>query len=889
MSSPSPAIQKPPGRRHATAHPAGRPSTITAAVLLVLAASAANAQQAAAPTSEPSLGTVVVTGVRSSNAKTIAAKKESAVAVDTIAADEIGKLPDFNVGDALKRVTGVNTLSYQGEPRFVIIRGLNANYNVTQIDGFAFATADIGSRQILMEMLPSNIAQRIDVTKSFLPQSDGAAIGGIVNIVTANAFQLPDNTVDVSAKLGQNLMGDKYGGSKPGGEAAGKWAKRFGDHNEFGLLTTASYWSRSINVPQIESGGTLNWYDRNGKRSSTPYSGNGYAVPTERRWYNYDNKRERLGLTTRLDWRPEGPLSGHLSAYMLKQNEKSNRNDLVAAVNGTAANANQTPTSGTLNSIDQTAQLGRLRWQRMLYGANGELAYEIEPGWTADVRGSVSRSSVSNPQTWDNFVQKGMSFNYDTSGATPVFNAVKPLDAGNLARYPLNYHREDATEYAQTVYDLQANTRRNMESDSRGFGFGLGARFVSTRADTSFSRSTWSGMPYSLAAVSSGTICGFNCNGSGIPVIDPGLADAAFAANAGRVQAAIDTAAQYGGTYGYREDVYAAYAQGQYKTDRFLLAGGLRFEHTSFNTNGFLSTNGAWNPVSAKKDYDKLLPSVVAVYDTTSSSKLRVGLSQTMGRPRFDQMATRGGALASGGSVATLSQGNSDLKPRLSNNVDIGHDWYLDNGRGIVSVAAFYKEIKNEIFNYGQTQQMQVSGVSTPVLVTQARNVDGLVRLSGIELGATKDLTFLPAPFNGLGISANATFTHANYPVTLTDGSTTKLAALPQQPRKIANIALYYDRGPLHAKIAWNYVSKLWDDRFPNYSALGFYANRYQQSTRNVDLQIAYDVSKQLSLTLDILNLTGQGMQYNFGRSQEYVQSAWKLAPSVLVGLTYKL
>lgn len=890
MPSPTPAPQLFFGSCPPCRPPFGRSSTGAAVVLLAIAGGA-QAQVAVTETSaSTSLDTVVVTGVRSSNARTIAAKKDAAVTVDTTAADEIGKLPDFNVGDALKRVTGVNTLSYQGEPRFVIVRGLNANYNTTQIDGFNFATGDIGSRQVLMEMLPSNIARRIDVTKSFLPQSDGAAIGGIVNIVTANAFQFPDATFDLSAKLGQNLMGDQYGGARPVGDAAAKWAKRFGDHNEFGWLTTASYWSRSINVPQVEAGGNLNWYGNNGARSATPYSGNGFAVPTERRWYNYDNQRERAGLTTRLDWMPDGKLSGHITAYLFNQNEDSNRSDLVASVNSTATNSNQTPTSGRLSSIDQTAQLGRLRWQRKLYGTNGELVYEIEPGWTADLRGSVSRSTVSNPQTWDNFVQKNMPFNYDTSGGTPVFSAVNPGNAANAALYPLNYHREDATQYGQNVYDLQADTRRNMDNDSRGFGGALGARLVSTHSQTSFSRTTWNAMPYNLSAVTSGsTICGMNCNGGSIPVIDPNLADATLAANAGKVQAVVDTAAQYGATYGYREDVYATYAQGQYKSDRFLLAGGLRFEQTHFETNGYLSTNGLWSAVSDRKNYSNLLPSVVAVYDTTATSKLRVGVSQTIGRPRFDQMATRGGALSTGGSVTTLSQGNADLKPRQSNNFDIGHDWYLDDGRGILSIAAFHKQIKDEIFNFGQTQQMQVNGVSTPVLVTQARNVNGIVKLSGLEFGATKDFTFLPAPFNRLGVTANATFTHATYPVTLTDGSSTTLSALPQQPKKVGNLALYYEGGPLHAKIAWNYVGQLWDDRYPNYTALGFYANRYQQPTRNVDVQVAYDVSRQLSLTLNILNLTGQGMQYNFGKSKEFVQSAWKLAPSVLIGMTYKL
>ncbi|PTT91253.1 TonB-dependent receptor, partial [Pelomonas sp. HMWF004] len=172
-------------------------------VALACVSLAAAAQEAPPAPKEPTtLEAVVITGIRSSNARSIAAKKESVLAVDSIASDAIGQLADFNAGDALKRVTGVNTLSYQGEPRYVIVRGLNANYNTTLIDGFAFATADVGSRQVLMEVLPSNFVQRIDVTKSFLPQTDGSAIGGVVNLMSAGAFDFPDNTLTVSAKLG---------------------------------------------------------------------------------------------------------------------------------------------------------------------------------------------------------------------------------------------------------------------------------------------------------------------------------------------------------------------------------------------------------------------------------------------------------------------------------------------------------------------------------------------------------------------------------------------------------------------------------------------------------------------------------------------------------------
>ncbi len=841
---------------------------------------------ASAPDRPQSLQAVEVVGFRSQNTRSIANKETSAVTVDSVASDEIGRLPDFNVGDALKRVTGVSTLEYQGEPRYVIVRGLNGNYNTTLIDGFSLATSDIGSRQILMEVLPSNFTHRIDVTKTFLPESDGGSIGGTTNLVTASGFAYPDGLLTLQAKGGLSLMGDRYGGREPGGEASAKWGKRFGPANEFAFLGSASYWQRHIHVPQIESGGSLNWYNANGSRNGAPYGGNGIAVPVERRWYNYDNDRDRGGLTARLDWQPEGRLSGHLSGYYFKQREHSDRATQNAQVQSGAALSNQTATSGTISSVNQYVEMGQLRWDRALYGVNGELKADLAPQWEAELRGSTSRSTVSNPQTWDRFQQNGLAYNYDWSGSTPAFSAINPGRAENPALYAYGYHQEENTTYAQRVNDLQANLRFNMEDDSRGLGAAVGTRLVRTRMSTDKGRTTWNastGTTYSLADALGGTTCGFNCN-TPLYLVDTGLADGLWGPNSR--SGVVDDSNQYANTYGVKEDVKAAYLQAQWRESSWLIAGGLRVEHTSFASSGFQQANGVWNPerVSADRDYSNLLPSMAGYYATGPRSKLRFGISRTIGRPRLDQMAIKGDSVND--STLKITQSNPDLKPRRSNNVDLGHDWVLDGGRGMVSVALFRKDISDEIFTYGGVQT--INGLE--YTVTQPRNAEGKTKITGIEFGVIKELGSLLPQLKGFTASLNATALHVRYPVKLGDGTETTLNVLPQQPKALWNLALTYEEGQWHAKVAWNHTGELWDDRFPNYdSQAQFYRNRYQQPTDKVDLQLAYDATRNLSITFDALNVTGQGFQYNFGRSQEYVQSAWKVAPIVMLGLNMKL
>ncbi len=129
-----------------------------------------------------------------------------------------------------------------------------------------------------------------------------------------------------------------------------------------------------------------------------------------------------------------------------------------------------------------------------------------------------------------------------------------------------------------------------------------------------------------------------------------------------------------------------------------------------------------------------------------------------------------------------------------------------------------------------------------PVLVTQARNTDRTVRAYGVEFGASYDLSFLPAPLDGFAVSGNASF---GAPISRHPDRS--VGAGLQQPAQPARADLQRGtvlrQGAAHGRLAWNHLSRLWDDRFPNFTPTGFYANRFQQPTNNVDLQLSYDVT----------------------------------------------
>jgi len=851
-------------------------------------ARATSTSSTAAPSS--SVDAVVVTGIRASTERAVKIKQSADALIDTVSATEIGELPDFNAGDALKRVTGVDALLYQGEPRFIIVRGFNENYDDILIDGFTFASTDInmgetntGGRQIDMELLPSNIASHIDVIKTATPSVDANWIGGLTNFVTPSAFDFKNNTLSASALGGVTLQSAGNGGDKPDAQAEVAFAKRFGPADAFGLYASATYWLRDIDVPQLEAGGTRNWYTAVGS-ATTPYGGTGYAAPSQRLFYNYQNERDRSGLQARLDWRPSSTMDGYLSAYDFHQDERSNRNDLNAAVASTSLDLNQTPTTGTLTNVAQDVQLGRYRWHRDMYGLFGRFNAELAGGWKMDAGTSWSLATVVNPQTVEEFIQNGLQFNYNTAGSVPVFTPVNAAAANNLAAYT-DVHREDQVyRLNENRYDEQVNFSHNVGPDARGLGLQVGGRVTGIFQHVSLSDNLYTGEPYTLANVTTGqTLCGYGCN-TPIPLINADLLDQEFYKYEPTDKVAPNLSNEKGGTYGSQEVVVAGYTEAQYRADRWSAVGGLRVEGTFSGSNSTEAVNGVYVPVTANNRYYNVLPSVLFVYNTSDANKLRIGASETVSRPTFGESSLHGGVLNTTSNPETLTTGNPDLKARTAENFDLGHDWYIDHSRGIISIAAFYKLIHKDIFNYGATETLN----GQTVLATEAQNTPHLVHDSGIEAGYSQALKFLPAPFDGLGVSINATLSQAHFPVTLSDGTTRTFNGLPDQPSQIYNASIYYDKGRIHGRFAWNHLSQLWDDRYPNFTPSGFYANRFQQATNNFDLQASYDVSPHISVSIDALNLTAQGMEYKYGYNQELYQSAWALPTEVLFGVKFK-
>lgn len=229
-----------------------RVAVLGGTMLAMLAPVVARAQDAADGDRD-----IVVNGQRLSAQKALDAKKAAVSVVEVISADDLGKIPDATVADALARVPGVSVIVNQetGEGQYVTIRGLSGTYNATFINGVRVAQTDPGSRDVSLNLLPPYGLAEIRVTKTLTPDQDGDAIGGTINFRTPTAFDFKDDKV-----MRAWLSGGFNSNARSAGEKAALYqgqfdiGRRFAD-DRFGVFLSANYGVSNGNSQETENDG----------------------------------------------------------------------------------------------------------------------------------------------------------------------------------------------------------------------------------------------------------------------------------------------------------------------------------------------------------------------------------------------------------------------------------------------------------------------------------------------------------------------------------------------------------------------------------------------------------------------------------------------------------
>ena len=785
----------------------------------------------------------VIEGTVVGTARAINQQRSADTLTNIVASDAIGQFPDQNAAESLQRVPGLALYRDQGEGRYIIIRGINAQYNDVAVNGASLATPESGLRTAPLDVIGSDSLGAIEVTKVNTPDMDADGLGGSVNLRSRSAFDSEARQATFNAEtLYGNLRGN-YGS---------KFNGAYGDifaGGKLGVLVSASFQRRPYGSSNFEESG--GW-----SSVVSPTDGQKHYVFNGIAFREYQILRTRESINANLEYRLTPETTVYLRTSYADFTDKENRwvtaipftkGTLTALTDTSASFTGVTAVSKNLRTREKeqkltTAVLGFDSKGRTL-AFDGQLSASRGQEWKPnELEGVFTTKAGSN---W--------SYAFDQPYHIVATATGGAVDPANPASYVTGKSTLKNGRGEETELGARLNVRYTLEQAAHPtyVKFGASYRGKEKELDKDSANITAGPAGYTFAALSEDGSASLYPYFSG-PRFNVAALRSLFFDN--RSAFTIVPKESVLADFTAHEDVAAGYLMGSTTMERFNLIGGVRVENTQFDTAGTQLRGTTYTPATTSSRYTNWEPGVSLRYTATKQLVLRASWSNTLSRPTFTETAISRNVNDDAASPS-VSQGNSRLKPLESVNWDASAEYYLPS-LGVVSAAVFYKDFKN--FSY-QT----VSGVDADTgypLTTYVNGPKG--HISGLELAYQQQFRFLPAPFDGLGFMANATFSDSEARFPNRPGE--KLAFIGQS-KTIGNLALTYEKHGFFARLAANYrTPRLREDE-----ALGATAadDRYVDRFLQWDFTTSYRFSPRWEIYAEALNLTNEPFRVYFGNS----------------------
>lgn len=790
---------------------------------------------------------VLVVGQRANFLSSISRQRAADGVATVLTRDAIGQFPDQNVAEALRRAPGINVLNDQGEGRFVSVRGLDPQLNSSSINGNRVLATGGDDRAVALDVIPSELIESIEINKSLTPEMDADTIGASIDITTTSSLDRRRNLYTASIEGSYN---DRNEITSP----KGAFDVVYKVNDRFGLALGGSYYDREFATDNIEADG---WSETD--------DGGVYAEDLEYR--DYDVTRERYGATVSFDFRPNDSTQLYLRGLYSKFDDTELRTRLIFGFEEPTA---VTADGATFDSGDAPIQVVRdLKDRREVQSVRtvsaggrtdaGPWRFTYDLAWSqADQQENGSIDPIEFEREFEEAGELGVTIDYsdlrrpaydiDFGGAAFVdpteygFNAIErttredAVDEEFSAKFDAAYDLQLASGSLELKFGGKARQRDKQNLISYDFYDGFDGDF--TLADVLGEQT------YDLAVID--------------PV--PGLAEVRDFLSGGFAQFERNdldsTFASVAESYTAEEDIYAGYGQAKFETGALRIVGGVRVENTQSTLNGSrveLVEEGAERdgvvleedtlfitPVSFERDYTDWMPSVNVRYELAEDVIARFGAFRSIIRPTFGRQAPRFLIEENDENEREGEFGNPDLDPYKAWNFDATLEYYFAP-EAVIQGGIFYKQIDDFIID-AEFENGTFNGVTFDEAVIPINGDEATV--FGVELSYGQALSFLPAPFDGLLVNLNYTYTDAEGDV---EGRT---IPLPASAEHTFNAVLGYEKGPLSLRAAGAYRSSYLDE-------LGGEPDedRYIKPHFQVDLSAKYRVTPNVQLFGEIVNL----------------------------------
>ncbi|MDD6393490.1 MAG: TonB-dependent receptor [Prevotella sp.] len=802
---------------------------------------------------------VEVLGAFSGQRKAFQMQKAAMGVTNVVSADQVGKFPDSNIGDALKRINGINVQYDQGEARFGQVRGTSADLTSVTVNGNRLPSAEGDTRNVQLDLIPADMIQTIEVNKVVTSDMDGDAIGGEVNLVTKST---PSHRIlNFTAGTGYTWISEK-----PQLNLGATWGQRF-FNDKFGVMASASY--------QYAPGGSDNtefeYVEKDGKVVLNEAQVRQYYVTRERQSYSLGldyrfsplHKISFKGIYNRRnDWENRYRIS-----YKKLASDPSSQSVVIQTKAGSDNNKDaRLERQQTMDfTLDGEHQFGRLNvdWASSFSRATEDRPNERYIGWklkgSDDLDFGAAMEDAGKKQPYcslaipsfdegkwklDEFTNSDQSISENEIKERINFSL--PLVSGkfgNTLRFGYKYtnkHKKRNTEY----YDYTDAADKYL-SDWKDN--------LSTQVRSSFMPG--SQYPIGTQFVSKGYLGNMNFDkADGQELLE-----------------------EEAGNYKATEQIHAAYLRLDQRLGAKLTAtAGLRMESTRLKTSGVnymvdeeeeesLTPTGEF-----RNNYTNWLPSLLLKYTPDDNSNVRFSITKTISRPKYSALvANKSFNLAD--QEATI--GDPNIKPTEAWNFDLSADYYFKS-IGMVSLGLYYKDIKNvnvETLGYYTGEELGLAGNGELFEVTQNMNAYD-ARVFGVEVAWQRDFGFIAPELRCLGFYGNYTYTHSttrnyNPRLGIEDGDDVKMAGSPEHT---ANASLYFEKNGVNVRMSYNFASDFIDMMNTGSREL----DRYYDKVNYLDLNASYTWGKNTKFTVyaEANNLLNQPLRYYQGESKRTMQ-----------------
>ena len=821
------------------------------------------------------LNEVVVGDILKGQAKALSQQKHNKNIGNVISSDQVGRFPDANIGDALKRVPGVTMQNDQGEARNIIIRGLAPSLNSVTLNGDRIPSAEGDNRNVQMDLIPSDMISTIEVNKTLTSDMDADAIGGSVNLIT----RATPNGERISATVAGGYLPIREKASYTAGLVYGN---RF-FNEKFGAVVSGSYNNVDYGSDNIEN----EW--------AKDDFGNEFLQASEIR--KYDVQRIRRSASIALDYKFDENNTIFANAIYNWRDDRENRfrttyDDIEAIYDGEdiigfEGRVKRQTKGGVDNNRNKSRRLEDQRVQN--YSIRGEhlINSKLDLDWSAN----YAKAREYRPgERYIEYRQEGLDIFQDFSeNKFPLVTS----SGEALDQLELDSASENTDDTSESEFGAKVNIRvpfTIIPSEKGRLRTGLRLRLKEKMRNNIFY--AYEPINDDMALLSDVPTSFFDGKGfnPGDKYVPGTFASADFLGNLDLNNASLfdkeaDPAEYLAVNYKAKEKIYAAYVRwDQDFNDKLSMVLGFRSEttHIDYTGNRVLDEEELEGEITTTNTYTNFLPSISFQYNATKDLILRAAATTALARPNYYALAPFVNNIASD---MEITAGNPDLDVTYSYNYDFMAENYFKSV-GLISGGVFYKRLNDFIYNYSDNQYTtekftaDFPNQSNPIPTgenwsfVQSRNGKS-VDVYGFEVALQRQLDFFESKFlRGFGVYLNYTYTKSEAKgISDEDGNERKNISLPGTAPHMFNGSLSWENKRFSARVSTNFAADYLDE-------LGAddYQDSYYDKQFFLDANAAYKITPNIRLFAEANNLTNQPLRYYQGveantKQVEYYQA----------------